>query len=712
MKKLSKLLFLEMIRDSLLKGDIVARQRFHLFKLATLYTLIIYTSFLVQMSIVEAINYKVLVLITFLFIAIMINYLCFAVHKKQETASILLLGLLYTLLHIVAYLSGGLRNSTMLYIPALILLSYMLLGKKGGMAMAGLTLFHLALFYYLNTNTSLVNYDLLRNDPGTIDLDFFITAVLGILMVTVQASYIEKSKNEIIEDIKNKNFAFKQLNESLEKKIRERTKELVEKKMLLDEAQQLARIGNWNVDLLSGQVIWSDGTRAMLGVGSDFNATFDAFTSLINPENREEFIRKINDPAINHEVIEDEFRISRPGQHPQVIYSQTRCIFDRQGHIIRIYGILQDITERKVAEETLKHSEANLHTIFDNTKTCYILLDTHLNVLSFNPMAKEWAKNALHAELREGSNYIDYYPVERHAALRAKSEKVLQAQVDHYEITYLYPDQTFHHYEVLLSPVLIKKAVSGICIALSDITEKKQSERETQEYVEELQLKNKNLRQFAYMVSHNLRAPIAKIQGLAYLFEEDNNTENNNTLIKFINSEVENLDHVINDMNAIITTGDAENIIREEVEFNTEFKLIAKVLENQIMESNAEISCDFRSVPVITSVKSYIYSMMYNLLSNSIKYRSEERRPVIDVKTTLADNFICLSVEDNGIGINVEKHRDKIFDLYARIHNNTVPGKGMGLSMVKVQAETLGGRVELDSELNKGSTFRIFLPVS
>jgi PAS domain S-box-containing protein len=838
MKKLSRLLFLESIKESLGKSDLIARQRFHLFKLATLYTLIVYTSFLWQISAIDDINIRVLLLVTALFILVSVNYLFFSVHKRQELASISLLGLLYTMLHIVAYKSGGLRNATMMYIPALILLAYMLTGKKGGMVMAAMALFHLSLFYYINRNTAWVNYDLLGNDPKIIDFDFFVTAVLGIFMVTIQAGYIEKSKNEIIEDIKDKNhvvtevterlqlatraakigiwdydilnnrvvwdeemfriFALRnedfestyehwqsllhpedrelrhqeilaairgdrefntvyrivwpdgsihhiqanglvqrdengkairmiganwdisqrinhelkilELNESLEKKIRERTKELVEKKMLLDEAQHMARIGNWNIDLLTKAVIWSDGTRDIFGVDNEFPASYDAFVSFIHPDDRSSVAEKLKDSSLNRETIEDEFRIIRPNGSIHIIHSQTRCIFNKEGETIRIYGILQDITERKVAEETLRRSEANLHTIFDNTKTCYILLDTDLKVLSFNPMAEQWARNALKSELKEGDSYLDYYPEERHSALLAKAGKVLGADIDQYEISYVYDDNSIHHYEVLLSPVLIKGNVYGICIALSDITQKKQSEKETQEYVEELQLKNKNLRQFAFMVSHNLRAPIAKIQGLAYLFEDDGENEHNKTLVQFINNEVDNLDHVINDMNAIITTGDAENTISEEVNFNNEFKLIVKVLENQIRESNAYIVSDFSEVGKITSVKSYVYSMMYNLMSNAIKYREPQRPLEIEVRTFRENDLVCLHVKDNGIGINLEKHKEKIFDLYARVHASSIPGKGMGLSMVKVQAETLGGKVELESELNKGSTFRIFLP--
>ena len=82
----------------------------------------------------------------------------------------------------------------------------------------------------------------------------------------------------------------------------------------------------------------------------------------------------------------------------------------------------------------------------------------------------------------------------------------------------------------------------------------------------------------------------------------------------------------------------------------------------------------------------------------------------VHLQTTVLDNFICLSVKDNGIGIDLKKYGTKIFGLYKRFHGDEIEGKGIGLSLVKTQSESLGGRVEVESTVNYGSTFKIFLP--
>ena len=147
------------------------------------------------------------------------------------------------------------------------------------------------------------------------------------------------------------------------------------------------------------------------------------------------------------------------------------------------------------------------------------------------------------------------------------------------------------------------------------------------------------------------------------------------------------------------------------IEMENELDLIKKVLENEIKESNAEITYDFSEQPVISSVKSYIYSILYNLISNALKYRSKSRPLKIHVQTKLEDEMIILSVEDNGLGIDLSRNAEKIFGLYNRFHGKTIDGKGIGLNLVKVQAESLGGKAEVESTVNVGSKFKIYFPL-
>jgi PAS domain S-box-containing protein len=244
---------------------------------------------------------------------------------------------------------------------------------------------------------------------------------------------------------------------------------------------------------------------------------------------------------------------------------------------------------------------------------------------------------------------------------------------------------------------------------LVDITERKNSEVNTDMLVKHLQMRNKQMEQFAYMISHHLRAPIARILGLASIF--NNNPEEDGFIIEKIKESTIELDQVVQDINVVLTARDPGEEKYEYVDFGAQVNNITKVLEEPIRETNAQITTDFQQYDGITTIQSYLSSIINNLLSNAIKFRLPGTQPRIHLQTFVAENFVCLSIADNGRGIDLEKNAKHIFTIYKKFHNDLIPGKGVGLYLVKAQAEALGGRVEAVSKINEGSEFRVYLPV-
>jgi len=254
------------------------------------------------------------------------------------------------------------------------------------------------------------------------------------------------------------------------------------------------------------------------------------------------------------------------------------------------------------------------------------------------------------------------------------------------------------------------KSANGISVIMTDITDQKKLEEEAKEDIDRLTQRNKDLTQFGYVLSHNLRSPIAKILGLVSLYEKDVDLKINNVpIMQYIAGEVTNLDNVVRDVNTIMSARDSRDSCYDYVVFADQVKLICQMLEDQIKEANAEIVTSFKPQGVKT-VKSHLYSIMYNLMSNAIKYRSHERPLRIKVQAKQDAKYIILSVKDNGSGIDLKRFGDKIFGLYKRFHGNEIDGKGIGLNLVKAQAESLGGRVEVRSKVNVGTVFTIYIP--
>lgn len=493
-----------------------------------------------------------------------------------------------------------------------------------------------------------------------------------------------------------------------------------------------------------------------------------------------------------------------------------------------------DITERKRMEESLRETEANLKTVFENTENAYILMNSKLEIVAFNPRAEQFSINSLGKEGRIGEYVIDYFPQDRKAKMTKYMKEVLTGRKIHYEISYRQPDGHMTWYDVSLYPVsknkrnyyglimemaditIKKKAevdlrqsqanlmaiiqntdasiysidnacryitfnkahsdalklaynldikpgdhvydfleklapeeiagwqeiynrafegdilkfekefevngsictisfsiypiwesqlVIGLsCFAL-DISEEKKAQLQKKKMTQDLIQRNKDLEQFSYIISHNLRGPVANILGLANVIKCANLNEQEQAKTRgYLFQAVEKLDEIVHDLSITINTKRNINEIKEEIILSEIVENIKGSIKNYIQNEQVEISTDFSAFNKVYSIKSYFHNIFYNLISNSIKYAQPGKLAEIHIKSERVGDKLLLHFCDNGVGIDIERHKDKLFGLYHRFHNQS-EGKGMGLFMVKTQVETLGGSIRLNSEVNKGTEF-------
>jgi signal transduction histidine kinase len=172
------------------------------------------------------------------------------------------------------------------------------------------------------------------------------------------------------------------------------------------------------------------------------------------------------------------------------------------------------------------------------------------------------------------------------------------------------------------------------------------------------------------------------------------------------------MDEVVKDLGIVLSARSALHATKDKVSFYDLMSNIEGTLEKQIKDSNTVILKKIAiDASTIFTIKSYLESIMFNLIGNAIKYRSAERTPEIIVETSFSEGNFIITVKDNGIGIDLQKHGNDLFRLYKRF-NFEVEGKGLGLHMVKTQVETLNGHISVESKLNEGTTFTIHLPVT
>lgn len=244
---------------------------------------------------------------------------------------------------------------------------------------------------------------------------------------------------------------------------------------------------------------------------------------------------------------------------------------------------------------------------------------------------------------------------------------------------------------------------------IQDITALHSAEKERDRITAELVKRNEALEQFTYVISHNLRAPVANIKALTEILEQSFSASDEKDLINRMSLSVANLDTVITDLNLILQIKQEQSSPKEVIDFNSIISSIRLSIKNLIVQENVQFELDIRCSASIVAVRSYLYSVFYNLTLNSIKYRNPAVSPVIKIKCAEEAGELVIRFQDNGKGIDLDKYGNQLFGLYKRF-DSSIDGKGLGLYMVKSQVQELGGTIEVESTIMQGTTFIVRLP--
>jgi PAS domain S-box-containing protein len=468
--------------------------------------------------------------------------------------------------------------------------------------------------------------------------------------------------------------------------------------VLLDKATSLARIGSYEIDLDKGKLYWSGITKQIHEVEDNYVPTLETATAFYKEGfSRETVTSQLGITIATGKTLDLELQIvTAKGNERWVrIISEPDFI---NGRCVKVRGSFQDIDLRKRAElELLKVAEEK-NMILESIGDGFFTVDVNWMVTYWN---KE-AENILRKKREEviGQSIWALY----HEAIGTLSylnmhNAANQSKVQNYE--------WFIKSLTCWLDVTVYPSGNGLSIFFKDITERKFGEIERAKMVSDILKRNNDLEQFSYIISHNLRAPVANIIGLAEELARDQILRGeNNLLTEYLVSSTKKLDTVIIDLNAIL------HVKREFIE-NKETIILSRLLEevltnipNLIRDPKVKFITDFSAGDELWALKSFMHSIFYNLISNSIKYRQSGFNPVIEIKSERIGDKLIVSFTDNGIGIDLVKNKGQVFGLYKRFHNH-VEGNGMGLFMVKTQIETLGGSISVESEVNRGTVFRL-----
>lgn len=377
-----------------------------------------------------------------------------------------------------------------------------------------------------------------------------------------------------------------------------------------------------------------------------------------------------------------------------------------QNKTTELYLVIKDISDRVALQENLK----KLSIVADKATNGVVIMDpdgyiewvnngfTQMNGYSFDEARGKDIKVLLKSAIQDD---VRQKMLERLKSGFPFSEEIqcIKKNGEPYWIL------------VEVSPVLDKDGKLERRISIhTDITKRKAAESELQHLADDLYKRNRELYQFGYIVSHNLRKPVANIMGITSLLElEKNDPETVAACTANLKTSIEGLDAVIKDLSKILSDTDGSTRLQKEsidlVELTDNIKAS---LKDVIAEAGAAIETAFQPRTIV-SHKAYIYSIFYNLVSNAIKYKSD-KPPVVKITVHADDETAYIMVADNGIGIDMDKHGDELFKPYRRFNFNA-EGKGLGLFLVKSHVEALNGKIHVNTTAGHGTTFNISLPI-
>lgn len=368
------------------------------------------------------------------------------------------------------------------------------------------------------------------------------------------------------------------------------------------------------------------------------------------------------------------------------------------------------IKQRMLTRDALQNAEANLYSLFNNIRNSIIVLDKKLNILLFNNIASSRAAQDFGRRYTHGANIIDILDEGRKEKMKRDCFDALRGKEVVYESMYPAENNSECWYLVRIFPVINDDGVTtGLCISAEDITQRKVAETEREKMTVDLLQRNGDLEQFSYMVSHNLRAPVANIMGFSDLCKDDKCPEEiRKDFIEQIHRSSHKLDEEIRDLNDILKVRSGPGDLSEELQFSGIVKNVTEKISSVIDREKAVIITDFSNEPAIKGNRIYLNNIFLNLITNSIKYHQPGIPPVIEITTQRLNDKIVIKFTDNGLGIDLNRNSDKVFGLYKRFHSE-IEGKGIGLFMVKTQVDILGGNIKIDSKVNIGTSFTIEL---
>ena len=477
------------------------------------------------------------------------------------------------------------------------------------------------------------------------------------------------------------------------------------------QAERTARIGSWEVDLVNHTVFWSHMTRVIHEVPEDFIPELETGINFYKEGNHREKIIEVVSEAIENGTPFDEelIIVTAKGNEKWVRAIGNAEMVNSKSS--RVFGVFQDIDKEK--RQRLKYQE----------------LDNRMRVALQSVNVGIWDFDIVNNTLIWDENMYELYQVNKedfsgdfeawestvHPDDKEKSLIELQQAIDgikdfNTEFRVKTKEGGIRHIHGY-GKVFRDENGNGIRMigANTDISRIKKADSRLRELLSTTEKQNKSLLNFAHIVSHNLRSNSSNLSMLTGMLLDDTCPEKRERFLEMIKMSSERLDETVVHLNEVIKiqTGHEQNF--QSVNVNTTLKKVLQSINALIEEIEPELDIQISYKHEIYGIRAYVSSIFLNMITNSIKYRTANQKLKIQVTSKVKGSWTIVSFKDNGKGMDLNRYGDKLFGMYKTFHGNE-DAKGVGLFISKNQMDAMNGKIEVVSDVNEGTTFKLFFP--
>lgn len=458
---------------------------------------------------------------------------------------------------------------------------------------------------------------------------------------------------------------------------------------------------------------WQYSEKVKDVTGYDINTNVDIvefFKNVLTEKEQNLFVEKL-EKEINKNsdlILDLNYQFKTKNYH--LIARFSICKGDAENDIIVYFKDQSKLMEISRSENIFK---SQFLTLLEYAPFGYVFIDKDDIILALNEKAANYLSHIFHQKIFKGKSIFDYCNTEDYLDIFKKIKYELKEKCylsRNLQIEDIISGKILYLKCEIFSVNFAKDTFMGSSIIFHDISDEMNQLAYKKELISKLSLKNKNLEQFNYLISHNLRSPITTILGFCEFFHS--NSSDYNIIEKSIlgiEQSALKLDSVIYDLNSFLDVLKNENHDNELIHLeNLAKEVYLNILEEKCM-TNFEVNFSFDLDALeISSSRTYLFNIFYQLIFNAYKFKKSNVNSKLKITSIKTNQEIKITFEDNGIGFDVSKNRDKLFGLYKRFHS-TISSKGVGLFLVKTQVDKLGGRIEIDSSIGIGTTVNLYL---